>query len=171
MKKNWLFLALFLIVALSRLVPHPWNFSPVGALALFAGFIWTDRKWVVWAPMAVVLFTDVFIGLHPTMPFVYLAYIIIALLGRRLQKPTWMRVGLGAVLASVLFFLLTNFGVWAITDIYPKTTSGLLECYIAGVPFFHNTFISNVIFAYVLAVGYNLIGLSEQTQVLTANQS
>lgn len=169
MRKDWVFLALFLIVALSRFLPHPNNFSPVGAIALFAGFLAVEKKWALWAPMAMVLVTDLFLGLHATMIFVYGAYLGIAWLGRKLEKPGFWRVGLGAVLSSVFFFVVTNFGVWAMTDIYARDWAGLSACFVAAVPFFQNTLASNLIFSFAFLGGYVVANRWEKSGVFAVN--
>lgn len=148
-------LALIGVVALTRLLPHPPNFTPVLALALFGAGVFADRRVAVLAPLAAMLLTDALIGLHATLPFVYGAVALTSLLGLGLlrDRSSPGRVGALALGSSVLFFVLTNFGVWLVQDLYPHTAAGLWACYLAAIPFFHNTLASTVVYALALFCG------------------
>ena len=107
-------LAILLVgfAALSRFVPHPPNFAPIAAMALFGG-VYVQKRFSFIVPLAAMLISDYFIGFHNTMPFVYGNFILIALLGVWLRNHKTLGWIIGSsVASSVLFFVVTNFGVW-----------------------------------------------------------
>ena len=138
-----------------RLIPHPPNFAPIGALAIFSGSQFNKKTaWLL--PLVVMFVSDVFLGFHSVIPFVYGSFVIIALLGSFLKKNQPGRVlGVG-FLSSIIFFIVSNFGVWLMTNLYTKNLSGLINCYAMAVPFFRNTLLSDVIFTAVFFYGYQL---------------
>ena len=133
-------LALFLVALAAgmRLVPHPWNLTPVGAVALFSGACFERRWWSVLVPLVALLAGDVFIGFHVLMPVVYATIALIAVLGMLLRdrRSTPLAVAGAAIGSATLFYLTTNFAVWAILGTYPMTFAGLVLCYVAGIPFY-----------------------------------
>ncbi len=136
-----------LLAALSRLIPHPPNFTPLIAMALFAGASLTDRRLALIVPLAAMLLSDLLLGFHGTMVFVYAAIALVVLGGRWLGK----RRGLGlltgaAVGGSLLFFVVSNLGVWLGGGLYPLSGAGLLACFIAALPFLHTTLLSTVLY-------------------------
>ncbi len=145
-------LLLLALVVLARIIPHPWNVTPIGAIALFAGARLDPRwSWVVaLVPLAI---GDLLIGgYNPvTMLFVYLGIAGTALAGRFwLGRKLTMARGAGGVLSgSVWFFLASNFGVWA-AGYYPQTWAGLIECYVMGLPFIVNTIAGDAFYASVI---------------------
>lgn len=144
--------ALIFIVAAARLLPHPGNFTPIGALGLFAGAYLHDRR--VWAvPLAALLLGDVFIGFYDpvVMAFVYVGFALSAVIGRILlrHKRTPVRIGAAVLASASVFFIVSNFGCWA-TGMYPHTLDGLVRCYVAALPFFGNTLSGDVFYAALL---------------------
>jgi hypothetical protein len=131
--------SLAVAAGLLRLLPHPYNLTPVGALGLYGGA--RLRSWHAYAlPLAVMAVTDLLLwrlfGYRPFNPFVYASFLVYVLLGRSLaatESPA--RIGLASLLASAQFFVLTNFGAWWGSTLYPQTAAGLLACYAAGLPF------------------------------------
>ena len=152
MRSLTVIVGLIAIAALFRLAPHPPNFAPVAALALFGGAFLSNRVLAFAIPLAAMLATDLVLGFHGTMAFVYLAFVATVLIGRTLQtrRQQALPVAGAAVGASVLFFLVTNFGTWLVQDLYPPTAAGLAACYTAAIPFFHNTLAANLLFTGVL---------------------
>lgn len=143
--------------AASRLIPHPPNFAPIGAMALFGGACFTRKRWAVVVPLAAMFFSDLVLGLHRLIPVVYGSFALIVCLGYWLR--TRRKLGPIAVAtlgSSVLFFVLTNFGVWALGSWYPKTWAGLVACYVAAVPFFRNTLLGDAVYAALLFGGLAL---------------
>lgn len=156
-KQFFAIFAMILLVALTRLLPHLPNLTPIGAIALFSG---AKLKGVsrFLLPIIIMLLTDVIIGFHNTMIFVYGSFIIITLLGTVMQnKQSIFRIFGATLFASIIFFLITNFGVWFVGSMYPKTIAGLEQAYIMGIPFFRNTLLGDLIYVPVLFYGYSFI--------------
>ena len=151
--------ALILGAAISRLLPHPPNVTPLGALALFAGAYVTDKRLAVVIPLAAMALSDAIIGFHVLLPVVYLCVAATVWIGFGLRSGVKI-VGLAArVLAgSILFFIVTNFGVWAMGTMYPHSFAGLVSCYVAAIPFFRNSLLGDVGFAALLFGSFVLAG-------------
>jgi hypothetical protein len=144
--------ALILAAALSRLLPHPDNFTPVMAIAL-AGGVYLDKRLALIIPLAALIISDIFIGFHNTIFFVYGSFVLIGCLGLWLKSHKRLLTILGtALLSSFLFFIITNFGVWITGGgwFYPKTWQGLIECYTLAIPFFRNTIAGDLVYTGVL---------------------
>lgn len=151
---------LILLAAASRLVPHPPNFAPMGAIGLFAGaYLHRRTAWLV--PILALLASDFILGAYRpvTMAFVYGGFVLGGVLGRVMlsRRQSALLVGGAAVAHSVLFFILSNFGTWLPGGLYPRSLAGLMECYVAAIPFFGNTLASDLIFSAVLFGGYALV--------------
>jgi hypothetical protein len=154
-----LFSAILLAAAL-RLVPHPPNFTPIGAMALFSGAYLGRRALAFVAPLAAMLLSDAVLGFYSGMWVTYLAVALITLLGSLvLQKRTPVRIGLTAVAGSMLFFVVSNFGTWALSGMYPHTAAGLAACYVAAIPFFQNTLAGDLFYATMLFGGFRIAEL------------
>jgi hypothetical protein len=146
--------AIFL-AAIFRLVPHPPNFSPIAAMALFGGAYLPRRGLAFVAPLGAMLVSDAVLGFHGGMPVVYASVAMIVAVGFLLSaKRTAGWIATAAVASSVLFYAVTNLGVWALGDMYPKTASGLAACYVAGIPFFQNSLIGDLVFTGLLFGGF-----------------
>jgi hypothetical protein len=143
-------------IALTRLLPHPFNFTPVAAISLFAGaHISGKQKYII--PMIIMLISDLFLGFHSTMIFVYGAFLLAVFLGGYLKKTNFIKTTAFTFSSSILFFLITNFGVWLVNTMYPHTFSGLIQAYIMGIPFFRNTVLGDLIYTYAFFYGYSFI--------------
>jgi hypothetical protein len=154
-KPRFLFLAgMIVLAAASRLIPHAPNFSPIAALALFGGAQFADKRLAFLVPLAEMFLSDLVLGLHSLVPVIYGSFALIVCLGfwLRRRQNVWA-IGGAAIVGALLFFVLTNFGVWAMGQMYPKTPAGLLDCYVAAVPFFQNTLSSNLLYAALLFGG------------------
>ena len=150
---------LVLLGGLGRLVQNL-NFAPVGAVSLFAGA--RMRGWQAYLlPIALMAVTDPFLhGYSFATPFVYASFLINVWMGSKLRKtenPGW--IGGAAVIGSVQFFLLTNFAVWVnpAQTLYPHSFAGLATCFVAAIPFFRNTLLSDLAFSAVLFGLYALL--------------
>ena len=152
---------LILAAAFARLIPHPANVTPLAAMAL-AGGVYLDRRFALLIPVAALFLSDLVLGFHPTMLFVYGSFLATGLIGYRLRKHRSMGfITAGAVASSVLFFLVTNFGVWLTGGgwHYAPTWNGLVTCYIAALPFFRNSLIGDLFSTGLL---FGLFTLSER---------
>ncbi len=138
--------SIILAAALTRLLPHPFNFTPIGAIALFGGAQFARKYLAFLVPLAAMLVSDFLIGFHGSMWAVYLAFVLMVMIGMGfLQKITVGRVFGSAILSSVLFFLITNFAVWyGSGGFYPQTLGGLVACYAAGLQFYQQEFFGNL---------------------------
>lgn len=135
----------------------PYNFTPVAAIALFGGTMFSNRGLAFGIPLAVMVISDAFIGFHSSLLAVYVAFMAIVLIGRMMsQKPTMSNALVGAVTGSVLFFLITNAAAWWVLPQYTKDLSGLISSYAAGIPFFRGTFAGDLLFTTVLFGSYKL---------------
>ena len=138
-----------------RVVPHPPNVSPIAAMALFAGAHFSDKRVALLIPMAALLLSDLVIGIHSTMLYVYMAFAMAVLIGIWLRSSYSVQTVTGAAVASsLLFFVITNFGSWLSHDLYPKTWDGLLAAYSAGLPFYRNTLIGDLCFTLIVFGGF-----------------
>src|ERR1700722_15680267 len=149
--------AMIVAAAALRLAPHAPNFSPIAAMGLFGGAYLTDRAAGFVAPLAALFLSDVMLGFYAHMEIVYGAVALAVCLGwllRRDRSP--VRVVGAALASSVIFFVVTNFGVWAFGTLYPRTFDGLVVCYTAALPFFQNTIAGDLVFAGVLFGGFAL---------------
>lgn len=139
---------LILAAALSRLIPHPPNFTPLAAMAL-AGGVYLDKRFALLVPVLALFFSDAILGFHNLMAFVYGSFLAIGFLSLWLRSHKKPVIVFGSALASsVLFFIVTNFGVWAMdgATLYPKTLAGLMECYTLAIPFFRNTLLGDLLY-------------------------
>lgn len=151
-------LGIVLFAALMRLVPHYPNFTPIGALALFAGAHFTNRWLALSIPIAALLFSDLLLGFHDMMVPVYISFVLVVLIGGLLRNNVKIvSVGGGAIAGSLVFFVLTNLAVWLSGTMYPTTVQGLVQCYVAAIPFFHMTLLGDLFYSGVLFWGFYLI--------------
>lgn len=147
-----LIFVLLTIGFLSRLVPHVWNFTPVLALALLSGTA-LNGWWRFVVPLVFMVVTDVILGFYPSIVINWVALAACVGIGIWLgRKPSWTRIGAGSLAAAVVFFVISNFGVWL--ESYPKTVAGFVDCYVLALPFFRNSLLSTMVYGYVLIGGY-----------------
>ena len=147
-----------LVAAALRLVPHPPNFTPIGAMALFSG-AYLGRKGVIAfaAPLGALLLSDLFLGFYRGMPTVYFSVALVVIVGGlSLQRVSPLRIGAAAIASSVLFFVVTNFGMWLSSGFYPRTLAGFEACYVAAIPFFQNTVAGDLFYAALLFGGWKV---------------
>ncbi len=141
MKSDWPSLILLVALAVaSRFLPHPPNFTGVGAVALLSGFLFrrVDLRFALLIPVAAMLISDLFLGFHSLMFFVYGGMLLMTGVGILFRKWTAKWLAAGTILASTLFFAISNLGVWLVGGYYSATWAGLIECYAMALPFFKN---------------------------------
>ena len=130
------------------------NFSPVASVALFSGFYLSNKKIALLVPIICMLISDYFIGFHSLMWAVYLSFSVTVVIGFLMKKANGKLIFLNSIFSAVLFFIITNFAVWASGSFYSKDFTGLLTCFSMGIPFLKNTLLSAVIFSSILFGGY-----------------
>ncbi|MGB2667772.1 MAG: DUF6580 family putative transport protein [Candidatus Acidiferrum sp.] len=147
-----------LFAAVVRILPHPWNFTPVGAMALFSGAK-LGRSWQAFLFPLIALFCgDLFVGFHRLMPVVYFSFCISVLIGIAFrQRQSLKLLSAATFLGALQFFLITNFGIWALENFYPRSLAGLTTCFIAAIPYFGNTLAGDSFYALVLFGGFALL--------------
>ncbi len=151
---------IILAAAFTRLIPHWPNFTAIGAVALFGGAYFNKKYLSFTVPFIALFITDLILGFHSTMWAVYLSFALIVVIGfnlRSQRKP--LNVGVSAVSASVLFFIITNFAVWLSSPMYPPTIAGLIESYVLAIPFFHYTLLGDLFYVGVIFGIYELAKL------------
>ena len=154
----WVLVGLVVAAALSRLLPHPMNFSPIEALALFSGAMFARRSLALLVPLAAMLLSDWFLGFHSGMPVVYGMIVLITLFGMLLGTTPKAGKVLGASVVGVLaFFFVTNGFVWFEGSMYPMTGAGLIACYVAGIPFLDNQLAGALCYSTLLFGGFALL--------------
>jgi uncharacterized protein DUF6580 len=161
-KRMWI--ALVVLCAAARLLPHPWNFTPLMAIGLFSGYQATKAATGILVTLSALALSDLVLGFHSGFWFVYAAALVTVLFGRITRN----RGGAGAIAAAALgsslsFFLITNFMVWATGRIYPMTLSGLAACFTAAIPFYQNQFVGDAVYTLALFGGYALLKRSFHT--------
>jgi hypothetical protein len=158
-----------LLAAVTRLMPHPPNFAPITAMALFAAATLTDKRVAFLTPLLALFVSDLCIdamhrwglmarwGIYSGMWVTYTAFLLIILIGFLLRRHRSMPAIAAATFAgSVVFFVVSNFDVWACWNLYPHTGAGLLSCYTAAIPFFRNTLLGDAVYSTVLFGGFAL---------------
>lgn len=150
-RQNTIIASLILLAIVSRVLPHPPNFAPITAIALFGGALFTNRGLAFLLPLVAMFVSDVIIGFHSHMLVIYGLFILTVLIGFALRD----RISMGSVVAaslgsSVLFFLGSNLVVWYGSSMYPQTWDGLMVSYTMAIPFFQNSVLGDLFYSGVL---------------------
>jgi len=165
---------LFLLVtgaALTRLLPHPMNFTAIGAIALLGGACVTSSRVGLAMTLTALAISDLFLGMYVLLPVVYASFGISFLLGRWLRtKRTIPRTALATLAGTIQFFLITNFACWL--QFYPHTWEGLISCFTLALPFFQNALLGDALFVTVLFTSLSLVersvpALREESRMAT----
>ena len=151
MNRNIIIISLIFLAVITRLLPHPPNFTPITGIALFAVNRFSDKKLAFSLPLLCMVVTDFFIGFHLIVPFVYLSIIGISCVGYFSNKISSVTI----LKSSLLFFIISNFGVWLVG--YPSSIAGFLACYTMALPFFVNTILGDFFFYYALNFSFSKI--------------
>ena len=163
---------IILLAAFTRIMPHPPNFSPIAAIGLFGAAHFAKKWHAFFIPLLGIWLSDLVINnffyrnsdasivwFYNGFYWQYISYIIIIFTGLFIfNKGVSLSKTFGGIIGSSgIFFLVSNFGVWAGSGMYSKNIAGLISCYIAGIPFMNNTIISDFLFTTVLFGSYYLL--------------
>jgi len=151
--------------AMARLMPHPPNITPIAAMALFGGAFLSNRRLAYTLPLAAMLLSDLVLGMTLygkamliSQPIVYACFLVTVAMGKLIRdRRSVLNVGAVALASSSLFYVVTNFAVWASGSLYPHTLAGLMVCYTAAIPFFRNSLIGDMAYTAILFGGFALL--------------
>lgn len=150
-KLSIVFFALILSVSLSRIIPHPPNFTPIVSLAIIGPFLFGNVYFCIFCILCSMIISDYFIGFHDGLAQIYLIISLICILFNKFKKKlNSINLLYFSFSGSLIFFILSNFNVWLFGDMYSKDIDGLISCYVMAIPFFSNTLISTIIFSYLI---------------------
>ena len=171
-KKNLLIILFILLGVFTRVIPHPPNFTALGAIALFGGAFFSNKYFAFLIPILIMFLSDLILGYQMVLS-VYISFIIIVFLGFLLQKKqTGLQITGVSILASIIFFIVTNFFFWLnsspLDGVYycPKDIMGLVKSYTQAIPFFWNTLFSTLIYSLIVFFSFKSI----QKQILVKLQ-
>jgi hypothetical protein len=151
-------IALVILGTLMRVLPHPWNLTPIGAVSLFSGACFDRKRWAFAVPLAAMFASDTLLeiftgqGYHSLMPVIYATFALITVLGMilRERRNSPLAVFGGAVASATIFYIVSNFAMWTISTIYPKTAAGLVACYVAAIPFYGTMLTGDIVYSALL---------------------
>ena len=147
-KREIVIIGFVILAVLVRLIPHPPNFTPIIALSLFGSTTFKNKWLGISLPILAMGISDLYLGFYSISIWVYSSFFLISILGTY-----WKKIKITNVLtASVIFFIITNFGVWL--GGYPKTIEGFLLCYTMAIPFFINSILGDLFFSYLLKYSF-----------------
>src|SRR3989338_3902606 len=148
---------LLILGIFSRIIIHAWNFTPVIAIALFGG-VYLGKKQAIVLPLVLFAVTDIILGFHKTMFFTWGSVVLIAAIGLWIrERKSFTAILWSGIGSAVLFFLVTNFGVWLVSGMYPHRWAGLSECFVLAIPFFRNTLLGTFVYGLILFGAYEAI--------------
>ena len=151
-------IAIIFALSLTRLMPHPWNFSPMLAVGVFSGFYFRQFYLSLFVVIFSMFIGDLFLGFHSLMFFTYVALAIAVLIGLRIKHFKFTEILYSGLASSVCFFIITNFGAWLMHgELYVKNFSGLMQSYVMAIPFFHNTLISTLLYLFLFKILFEFI--------------
>ena len=146
--KYVLILFLIFVGVMSRIYPYAPNFTPMLSIALLSG-LYSKNRFFVLLPILIMLISDIMIGNHAIVPWVYSSFILIFALGYLVKKSSYSYIFIFSILSSIIFFVISNLGVW-FTGGYSYSFNGLIACYTAAIPFFKNTLVSTILYSSVI---------------------
>jgi len=161
--KTLIILLIILIGAFSRIIPHPDNFTAIGAISILGGLYFKKKYLAFLLPIAAMFLSDISLG-HKPLISIYIAFLFIIPIGIKLRKKiTYFSIFNSSIIAAILFFLITNFFVWINSSpsdglyYYPPSLMGIIKCYIQAIPFFFNTLLGNLFYCFSLFGLYEII--------------
>ena len=156
---NKLIISIIIVLAIiSRLIPHPPNFTPIIAIGLFGSAYIKNRSLAMFIPICAMFLADIFIGYHSTIYWVYGSLLLISILGMLvINRVSLKKCTIAIFSGSLLFFIVTNFGVWFTSTYYPKNIEGLITCYTVALPFLANTLAGSICYSVIMFGGYEIL--------------
>jgi hypothetical protein len=154
-KRLWI--AMVVLCAIARVLPHPWNFTPLMAIGLFSGYQASKASTGILVTLSALALSDLVLGFHSGFWFVYGAALVAVLFGRITRNRGASAIAAAALASSLSFFLITNFMVWATSGMYPVTLTGLAACFTAAIPFYQNQVVGDALYTLALFGGYALL--------------
>jgi len=149
-KKEMFPIGLILLLTLFRLIPHPWNFTPIIAVAIMSSFLFRNIYLSLLVLTLSMFLADLFLGFYKDMFFTYASLFLITFVFFSISKKINVKnLFIFGFFGSLIFYLISNFGVWMLSGMYEKSLNGLVTCYILAIPFFKNTLMSTIIFSYI----------------------
>ena len=142
-------ISLILILVFARLIPHPPNFTPIIAVAILSSYFFRNVYLSITTLLVSMLLADVFIGFYKDMLFVYISLLLIPIIFFKISsKINYKNLFIFGFVGALIFYLISNFGVWLVGNLYSKDIDGLVECYYLAIPFFRNTLFSTIFYSY-----------------------
>jgi len=161
--KTLLIVLIILIGAFSRIIPHPPNFTAIGAMSILGGLYFGKKYLAFIIPFMAMLISDIILGYKMSV-VVYFSFLIIVPMGIILRKKLSISsLFKTSLIASVIFFIVSNFFVWIISSpadgIYycPPNLTGFIKCYTQAIPFFFNTLLGDLFFCFTLFGLYEIL--------------
>ncbi len=156
---NKLIISIIIVLAIvSRLIPHPPNFTPIIAIGLFGSAYIKNRSLAILIPISAMFISDMFIGYHVTIYWVYGSLLAISILGMLLiNRVSIKNCTIATISGSLFFFIITNFGVWLTSAYYPNNIEGLIICYTVALPFLANTLVGSIFYGVIMFGGYEIL--------------
>ena len=155
---------------MSRILPHAPNFTPIGAICLFGASHFTKKSYAFFLPIFIIFISDLFINnfifinesfivFYKGFYWQYISYLLIIILSTFTLKPkiSLLNIGLSSFFSSLIFFIISNFGVWYGSGLYSFNLIGLISCYINALPFYYNTLISFLFYSYILIGSFYIL--------------
>ena len=143
------------VLALSRVLPHPPNFTPILGMAFFAGAVFDKKVLAYCISILAMLVSDLYLGFHAGMPIIYFAICVCILIGTFFHSKLNLTTSFLGISAGVIsFYLISNFAVWYGSGMYASDLNGLITCYIMALPFLQNTFLSSIFYGMAACVLY-----------------
>ena len=149
--------ALILVLSFSRLIPHPWNFTPILAASIFSGFYFKNFFLGLFVVIFSMFLGDLYLGFHSTMFFTYVSLALAVAIGILIKNFKFSEILVSGITSSICFFVITNFGAWLTLEMYEKNLSGLINSYVLAIPFFHNTLISTLVYLILIKLLFNYV--------------
>ena len=150
-------ICLILVLSFTRLIPHPWNFTPILAASIFSGFYFKNFFLGLFVVIFSMFLGDLYLGFHSTMFFTYVSLALAVAIGTLIKNFKFFEILVSGLTSSICFFVITNFGAWLTLEMYEKNLSGLINSYVLAIPFFHNTLISTLVYLILIKLLFNYV--------------